>query len=280
MQAEPLSASRPSKRQAAVSVSPGRPAKRQAPVRASPNKPPKRQAPVRASPSKAPKRQAPAKASPSSRPGNAPQQQQQQQERQEQEAPLSFRKRPRKPPRPQCSGPSVFVQPPSPDASKDRLNSQGSPSGSRQLRPRHSLAGRWVAKGSRRQSGSSQGLEGASSQQSPPPRSNATRVQHSSSNVARPQSEPPAEACTESVADAAALPDNMLFVDGVMTTWTDVADRAIMLACLIQAQGHPSLEVFDGLVSEICASGPTVTVPQVQARFRWLLARFLANHNQ
>lgn len=278
MQAEPLNANRPSKRQAAVSAIPGRPAKRQAPVRVSPNKAPKRQAPVRASPNKAPKRQAPAKGSPSSRPVNAPQQQQQ--ERQEQEAPLSFRKRPRKPPRPQCSGPSVFVQPPSPDATKDRPNSQGSPSGSRQLRPRHSLAGRWAAKGSRRQSDCSQGLEGASSQQSPPPRSNATRLQHSSSNVARPQSEPPAEAGTESVAVAAALPDNMLFVDGVMTTWTDVADRAIMLACLIQAQGHPSLEVFDGLVSEICASGPTVTLPQVQARFRWLLARFLANHNQ
>ncbi len=194
-----------------------------------------------------------------------------QQQQQEQAAPVSFRKRPRKPPRPQCSGPSVFCQPPSPDASKASPNGKGSPSAQRQLRPRQNVVGRWSNKGFRHHDRAG-GKEGhnTSPEQSLPQRPAAT-VSGTSNNASEPHAE---------VAVAAALPDNMLFVDGVMTTWTDTADRSIMLSCLIQAQGHPSPEVFDGLVSEICESGCHVKLQQVRARFNWLLNRFLANYNQ
>ena len=72
----------------------------------------------------------------------------------------------------------------------------------------------------------------------------------------------------------------MLFVDGTLTTWTDTADRAIMLACLVQAQGHPSPEAFDDLVRQISESGCPVALGQVRARFNWLLSKFLTNYHQ
>lgn len=72
------------------------------------------------------------------------------------------------------------------------------------------------------------------------------------------------------------LPDSRLLVDGVLTEWTDTADKSILFACMIQANGQPSLEVFQGLVKEIQASGCQVSLPQVQARFAWLVDRFMA----
>lgn len=65
-------------------------------------------------------------------------------------------------------------------------------------------------------------------------------------------------------------------VDGVLTEWTDTADKSILFACMIRAQGQPSLEVFQGLVKEIQESGCRVSLLQVQARFSWLLDRFMA----
>ncbi|KAL0054710.1 hypothetical protein WJX82_001301 [Trebouxia sp. C0006] len=234
-------------KQASLGASRSKAGKRQASADPSPGKPAKRQALVSTTPSKAAKRKTSADASPSSRPQNAPQQQQQ--EPHEQEAPVSFRKRPRKPSRPQCSGPSVFIQAPSPDANKGRLINQGSPSGVRQLRPRHNVAGKWAPKGSRPQ-GHTDGaqFEAAPSEQSPPQK-NATRGKRSS-KAAGSLSESQPGGTVEDSAVAAALPDNMLFVNGALTTWTDTADRAIMLACLVQAQGHPSPEAFDDLVRQ------------------------------
>ena len=65
-------------------------------------------------------------------------------------------------------------------------------------------------------------------------------------------------------------------VDGELTEWTDSADKSILYVCMVQARGEPSLENFQNLVSEIHKSGCQVTTAHVQARFRWLVARFLA----
>lgn len=156
---------------------------------------------------------------------------------------------------------------------------QGSPSRVRQLRPHHNVAGRWAPKGSRPQ-GHTDGaqFEAAASEQSPPQK-NAARGKRSS-KAAGSLSESQPGSTVEDSAVAAALPDNMLFVDGTLTTWTDTADRAIMLACLVQAQGHPSPEAFDDLVRQISESGCPVTLGQVRARFNWLLSKFLTNYHQ
>jgi len=186
---------------------------------------------------------------------------------------VSFRKRPRKPSRPQCSGPSVFIQAPSPELNR------GSPGEGRQLRPRHNVAGRWAPKGSRPQGHTSGAQFEAASPEQSPPQKNAARGKRSS-RAAGLQSGSQPEGTVEDSAVAAALPDNMLFVDGALTTWTDTADRAIMLACLVQAQGHPSPEAFDDLVRQISESGCPVTLWQVRARFNWLLSKFLTNYHQ
>ena len=75
--------------------------------------------------------------------------------------------------------------------------------------------------------------------------------------------------------DATALPDNQLMVDGVLTEWTDTADKSILYVCMIKAQGQPSLEVFHNLVRELKQSGCQATLRQVQARFGWLCDRYL-----
>lgn len=75
---------------------------------------------------------------------------------------------------------------------------------------------------------------------------------------------------------ATALPDNQLLVAGVLTEWTDNADKSILFTCMIKAQGQPSLEDFQCLVREIKEAGCQVTLPQVQARFGWLYGRFVA----
>ena len=201
----------------------------------------------------------------------------QQQQQQEPPAPVSFRKRPRKPPRPQCSGPSVFCQPPSPDLSRDPTNGKASndvPSPSRQLRPRQNVVGRWAAKGPRQQGSKA---EQDTSPSNSPLQSNAASGQHSSARESEPPSDAQAQPNAAELAAAEVLPDNMQLIDGVVTTWTDTADRSILLACLVTAQGQPSPEVFDSLVTEICESGCHVSLRQVQARFSWLLDRFLAN---
>lgn len=75
---------------------------------------------------------------------------------------------------------------------------------------------------------------------------------------------------------ATALPDNQLLVAGVLTEWTDNADKSILFACMIKAHGQPSHEDFQCLVREIKEAGCQVTLPQVQARFGWLYDRFVA----
>ena len=92
-----------------------------------------------------------------------------------------------------------------------------------------------------------------------------------------PREEAPAAAAAGAEhRDVVELPDSRLMVDGVLTEWTDTADKAILFACMIQAQGQPSLEVFQSLVKEIQRSGCQVSLTQVQARFAWLVDRFMA----
>lgn len=78
----------------------------------------------------------------------------------------------------------------------------------------------------------------------------------------------------------AALPDNQLVVDGELMEWTDTADKSILCVCMIRAQGRPSAEHFESLVSEMNQKGCMYTVPQVEARFTWLKNRFLARDRQ
>lgn len=137
--------------------------------------------------------------------------------------------------------------------------------------------GRWAAKRPRNQSsdkGSPEAPEGHASG----PHKTSKGSPSSSKGVRSPptHSKRPAAAAAGGDEDGGALTDNKLMVDGVLTGWTDTADKSILFACMIQAQGQPSLEVFQGLVREIRESGCQVTLAQVQARFRWLVDRFLA----
>ena len=199
------------------------------------------------------------------------------------EAPLSYRKRRRKPSHPQCSGPSSFCQSPSPDTHAQHTSSKpptglSPPSSDRQLRPRQRIKGRWAAKGSRQQSSEEGSPEVPEGQPSCPQKASKGR---SSSSRANRSPLKPSKTLARSVPadrnqDATALPDNQLMIDGVLTTWTDTADKSILFACMIKAHGQPSLEVFQGLVKEIRETGCQVALPQVQARFEWLYDRFLA----
>ena len=140
--------------------------------------------------------------------------------------------------------------------------------------------GRWAAKRPRNQSsdkGSPEAPEGHASgphKTSKGSPSSSKGVRSPSTHSQRPAAAAAAPAGGDQ--DGGALTDNKLMVDGVLTGWTDTADKSILFACMIQAQGQPRLEVFQGLVREIRESGCQVTLAQVQARFRWLVDRFLA----
>ena len=199
------------------------------------------------------------------------------------EAPLSYRKRPRKASHPQCSGPSGFCHPPSPDTHTQRSSSKPSTglsplSSDRQLRPRQHTLGRWAAKGSRHQSsqkGSPEVPEGQANclQKASNGSPGSNKGIRSPSN---PCKKPAQVVAADGNQNATALLDNQLMVDGVLTEWTDTADKSILYACMIKAHGQPSLEVFQGLAKEIEESGCQVTLLQVQTRFEWLFNRFLA----
>ena len=211
--------------------------------------------------------------------------QQQQQPQQQLGTPLSYRKRPRKPPRPRCSGPSGYCLAPSPETNTQRVISKSSthvrsPDTARQLRPRQHQAGRWAA-GGRRQNSSRQGSPGASDGHSDLQRKAAV------GNPSNHKGDPPPESTAgcrqavispagESGADAQALPDQLLMVGGQLTEWTETADKSILCMCMIRAQGQPTLETFKSLAHELSQQGRVVSVGHVRARFDWLLQKFSA----
>lgn len=197
------------------------------------------------------------------------------------EAPLSYRKRQRKPSHPQCSGPSSFCRPPSPDTHAQRSSSKpptglSPPSSDRQLRPRQHIVGRWAAKGLSHQSREKGSPEVPEGQASCPQKASKGSSSSGTKSPLKSSKILARGVAADNNQGATALPDNQLMVDGVLTEWTDTADKSILFACMIKAHGQPSLEVFQGLVKEIRESGCQVTLSQVQARFGWQHDRILA----
>ena len=206
-------------------------------------------------------------------------------------APVSFRKRPRKAARPKCSGPVFCNESDQPD-SPPPVKSPGNPKPAaatavepvRQLRSQQDVVGRWATKRARQPRKPS--LRFAQQQAkgdvaSPPlavhtnesalPDSSCTHEQHAAH---MDEAVPAVTAVNTSVVPVS---DSEMIIDGTCTEWTGDHDRAILLVCIIQHQGHPGPEVFDQLTTSLQKPEGHFTVRQVQARFEWMLQRFLQN---
>lgn len=213
-------------------------------------------------------------------------------------APVSFRKRPRKAARPKCSGPVFCTLPEPPDSppitkgrEKCKSTQPAAPAAlpkTQHLRPQQDSVGKWGAKGSRQPRKPKHKVECQKV------------VQHGkvpSAVAGDTDAENAPGTCDEGVMNPVDRPQNGLqdaasvsgvvpvsvsemLVDGVHTVWSDEQDRAVLLVCVIQHQGHPSLEVLNQLVNNLEQLGAHFTVRQVQARFQLLLQRFLHNSRQ
>lgn len=213
-------------------------------------------------------------------------------------APVSYRKRPRKATRPKCSGP-VFCTPPEPPDSPPPVKSPAKIKGpqpgteaatveAHQLRPREDGVGRWATKRPRHpRKPKHRGAHHAVMQDKVV--APAAVVRSSEAIAADTLGRAPVSAVDrgQATSDAACLVDGVvpvsvsqMFVDGVHTEWSSEHDRAVLLVCVIQHQGHPAPEVLNELVQQLQQLGGKFTVRQVQARFQLLLHRFLQNSKQ
>ena len=211
-----------------------------------------------------------------------------------QAAPVSFRKRPRKAARPKCSGPVFCNEPDQPD-SPPPLKSPGKQKPAagtavepnRQLRSRQDV-GTWATKRARQPRKPSLRFAQQQAMDDGAFPSLATHTTESASPdsscehqaQAAADREQAVSAVTNAKGDVVPVSDSQMMVDGTCTEWTADHDRAILLVCIIQHQGHPGPDVFNQLVTSLQQSGGQFTVRQVQARFEWMLQRFLQNLRQ